>query len=84
MKFSLSLLALPLAASALVTRSQYEKYKCMTLDKWEKNNEACAVNCENYALLADGCHKDDFYCHCQRTQMIDDVCLSIQSVLGVV
>lgn len=73
MKAFLCALALPLATSALFTRSLYEKYKCMTLDKWEKNNEGCAVNCENYAILADGCKKDDFYCHCKRTQRIDDV-----------
>lgn len=81
MKF-LSILALPLAATAMVTKGGYQKYKCMTLDKWEKTNEPCAVACTDYALKADGCHKDDFYCHCQRTQRIDDVRTRTVSVKG--
>lgn len=61
--------------------SQWEAYHCLTLNKLETIISNCAVYCEDYTLRAvkdgfgrDGCHPDDFPCHCANSQRISNVC----------
>jgi hypothetical protein len=61
--------------------SQWEKYHCFTYAGLLEIVPPCADYCEQYSIGEltpggfgrDGCHQDDFPCHCARSQVISDV-----------
>lgn len=62
-------------------QSQWEKYHCFSYADLLEIVPPCADYCEQYSIGElspggfgrDGCHQDDFPCHCARSQVISDV-----------
>jgi len=62
--------------------SQWEAYHCLTFTDLLTIVPPCADYCETYAIGAvtpgdfarDGCHEDDFPCHCANSQKLSDAC----------
>jgi len=61
--------------------SQWEKYHCFSYADLLEIVPPCADYCEQYTIGEltpggfgrDGCHQDDFPCHCARSQVISDL-----------
>ena len=64
--------------------SIWEKYHCFTFADLLEIVPPCADYCETYAIgeltpggfARDGCHQDDFPCHCQQGNKISEVSVS--------
>lgn len=63
------------AANTTFTQAQWNEYHCLTLTNFEKRIPACAVYCEEYTFRTgrDGCHPDDFACHCKNSERVAKV-----------
>lgn len=57
------------------TKAQWEKYHCLTLEKYIPWTPPCVHNCLMLGLTdhRDGCAPDDHVCHCKHTWRADEV-----------
>lgn len=63
------------------TDAIWEKYHCFSFADLLNTVPPCSDYCETYSIGEltpggfgrDGCHQDDFPCHCQQSQKVSDV-----------